>query len=154
MKENCYIYYKLVGWGRSELAQEFELKISREITSLHHFLFALFSLGEFLEYQIWRGSVLCATAQVCGRIFIFGFMPKKYHVIHIGPCWTNPEFRRRGLYNFLLNKICDDYPDEEKYIFAHKSNVASNNGILKAGGVPFAEGYKSRFGIYKIATTF
>ena len=109
-------------------------------------------MGEFLEYQIWQGKTLCATAQVCGRIFIFGFMPKRYRVIHIGPCWTNPDFRRRGLYNFLLNKICSDYPDEERYIFANKSNVASNNGILKAGGIPYAEGYKSKLGIYKIGS--
>lgn len=145
---NCYIYYKLVGGG--ELPDGFDLKISSKITSLHHFLFDLFSLGDFLEYQIWQGGKLCATAQVCGRIFIFGFMPKRYRVIHIGPCWTNPDFRRRGLYNFLLNKICSDYPDEERYIFANKSNVASNNGILKAGGIPYAEGYKSKLGIYKI----
>ena len=140
------------GGGGNNLPENYELKISNKITSFHHFLFALFSLGEFLEYQIWQGKTLCATAQVCGRIFIFGFMPKKYHVIHIGPCWTNPDFRRRGFYNFLLNKICTDYPNEEIYIFAHKSNIASINGIQKAGGIPFAEGYKSKFGIYKIGS--
>lgn len=138
--------------GVNELPDGFDLKISSKITSLHHFLFDLVSLGDFLEYQIWQGGKLCATAQVCGRIFIFGFMPKRYRVIHIGPCWTNPDFRRRGLYNFLLNKICSDYPDEERYIFANKSNVASNNGILKAGGISFAEGYKSKLGIYKIGS--
>lgn len=136
--------------GQVELAPEFELKISRKITSLHHFLFTLFSLGKFFEYQIWQDETLCATAQVSGRIFIFGFMPKKSYGIHIGPCWTKPEFRRRGFYNFLLNKICFDYHCEEKYIFAHKSNEASNNGIKKAGGIPFAEGYKSKLGVYKI----
>ena len=119
---------------------------------MHHFLFYFFSFGEFLEYQIWQRNKLCATAQVSGRIFIFGFIPKKYNVIHIGTCWTNPDFRRRGLYNYLLQKICEDYPDEEIYIFAHKSNVASNNGIKKAGGLPFAEGYKSKLGIYKIGS--
>lgn len=140
------------GGELQELSEDFELKISSKISSLHHFLFNLFSLGEFLEYQIWQGDTLCATAQICGRIFIFGFMPKRYHVLHIGPCWTNPDFRRRGLYNYLLNKICFDYPDEEKYIFAHKLNIASNNGILKAGGLPYAEGYKSKLGIYKIGS--
>lgn len=130
----------------------FELKISNKIISLHHFLFDLFSLGDFLEYQIWKGEMLCATAQIVGRVFIFDFMPRKYHVIHVGPCWTNPKYRRLGLYNYLLNKICFDYPDEEKYIFAHKSNEASNKGMLKAGGIPFAEGYKSKFGIYKIGS--
>lgn len=79
-------------------------------------------------------------------------MQKKYNVIHIGSCWTNPNFRRRGFYNFFLNKICTDYPDEEIYIFAHKSNIASINGIQKAGGISFAEGYKSKLGIYKIGS--
>ena len=140
--------------GVQSLADSFSLKISRKITSLHHFLFWFFSLGDFIEYQIWQDNTLCATAQVCGRIFIFAFMPKKYHTIHIGPCWTNPQFRRKGLYYYLLQKICFDYPDEEKYIFAHKSNLASNKGIEKAGGKPFAEGYKSKLGIYKIGSYF
>ena len=108
--------------GGNILTENYELKISNKITSFHHLLFAFFSLGEFLEYQIWQGKTLCATAHVCGRIFIFGFMQKKYNVIHIGSCWTNPNFRRRGFYNFFLNKICTDYPDE-KYTFLHINQI-------------------------------
>lgn len=124
MKKNCYIYYKFpyIHRGGNILAENYELKISNKITSFHHLLFAFFSLGEFLEYQIWQGKTLCATAHVCGRIFIFGFMQKKYNVIHIGSCWTNPNFRRRGFYNFFLNKICTDYPDE-KYTFLHINQI-------------------------------
>lgn len=99
MKKNCYIYYKFpyIHRGGGSLPENYELKISNKITSFHHLLFAFFSLGEFLEYQIWQGKTLCATAQVCGRIFIFGFMQKKYNVIHIGPCWTNPDFQKAGI---------------------------------------------------------
>lgn len=136
--------------GGGILPEGLALKVSKRIASLHHFLFWLFSFGRFSEYQVICGGKVVAFAQVSSRIFIFGFMPRGKNTVHIGPCYTQPDFRRKGLYSFLLASICSDFSENEKYIFCHKENMPSKRGILKAGFVPFAEGYKSKIGIYKI----
>jgi predicted acetyltransferase len=74
--------------------------------------------------------------------------------LHIGPCWTHPDFRGHGLYPYLLQKIIEDYQNniDKIYIFASTSNIASQRGIEKAGGRLFAYGYKTKLGIYKISS--
>ena len=82
------------------------------------------------------------------KIFIFSFM--KRNCIHIGPCFTDKDFRGRGYYPALLKIIMNDYRDrtEEFYIFCTASNLASQRGIAKAGFQCFGRGMKNKLGIY------
>jgi predicted acetyltransferase len=109
-------------------------------------------VGRFKEYRILYNSKIIAYAQVMPKIFIFKFMHKGG--LHIGPCWTHPDFRGQGLYPYLLRKIIDDNKNgvDQFYIFAEYNNASSHRGIVKAGGEVFASGYKSKLGIYKLFT--
>ena len=150
MDEN-YIYYKYDGTNSIyPIPYNYEVRISRKVCSIHELKFWFFSLGRFMKYQIWHGDTLCATAEVCPKLFIFAFIPHRKNAIHIGPCFTYPNFRRKGLFVSLLQRITNDYYGKDIYIFAHKNNIASNKGIIKAGFSPYAKGNVSRFGIYKI----
>jgi len=94
--------------------------------------------------------MLIAYAQVMPKIFIFDFMDASG--VHIGPCWTHPDFRGRGLYPWLLTKILRDYQDRASnvYVFTSGGNHASKRGIEKAGGRLFAKGVKDAHGIYRV----
>jgi len=70
--------------------------------------------------------------------------------IHIGPCNTKPEYRGNGYYPQLLRMIVAAYSPRECYIFCNSNNKASIREIEKAGGVMYANGYKTKYGFYKI----
>jgi predicted GNAT family acetyltransferase len=125
----------------------------RPHNSIHNILWTFFSIGRFKEYRILYNSKIIAYAQIMPKIFIFAFMTKEG--LHIGPCWTHPDFRGQGLFPYLLQKICKDYKDKAEgfYIFTTHDNTSSQRGIKKAGGEMFASGYKTRFGIYKVINT-
>ena len=42
-----------------------------------------------------------------------------------------------------------DQNDLRSFIFTEKDNISSQKGIEKAGFIKFADGYKSKFHIYK-----
>jgi predicted GNAT family acetyltransferase len=110
-------------------------------------------MGKFREYSLYYDKTVVAKAQIMPKIFIFDFMDRKG--LHIGPCWTHPDFRGQGLYPYLIKKVMDDYKNAYRnfYMFTSTDNISSQRGIEKAGGVLFAYGYKNKFGIYKISRT-
>lgn len=57
---------------------------------------------------------------------------KKNDVV-IGPCFTNPEYRGKGIYPFVLNEIKKDMNDKNIYMFIKRENIASIHGVEKAG---------------------
>jgi GNAT superfamily N-acetyltransferase len=58
----------------------------------------------------------------------------------IGPFWTNPRFRGRGVYGRLLAHSLWEarrrFPERRLFIWARDENEASNRGIVKAGFDP------------------
>ena len=62
------------------------------------------------------------------------------HGICLGPYWTNPAFRGRGLYGRLLEHSLFEcgrrWPDLPLYIWADYRNESSIRGIVKAGFEP------------------
>lgn len=55
---------------------------------------------------------------------------------YIGPCETYTEFRGKGIYPFVLKKICEyqkEYGVKEVYINTKSNNTSSIKGILKSG---------------------
>jgi GNAT superfamily N-acetyltransferase len=158
-KSVVYQYYKLrknLNVNSFELSmQGFELKVVQPHNGMHNILWTLFSMGRFKEYRILNNSKIIAYAQIMPKIFIFDFMDK--NGLHIGPCWTHPDFRGQGIYPYLLRKIVDDdYGSVERadkyYIFTSTDNISSQKGIEKAGGEIFAYGYKTKLGIYRLSS--
>ncbi len=83
------------------------------------------------------------------KIYKFPFMGKKS--LHIGPCFTEPEFRGKGLYPYLLTYIMNDIPTASAfYIICSETNTASRRGIQKAGFTFLGIGYKTKLHVYKI----
>lgn len=61
---------------------------------------------------------------------------------YIGPCYTHPLYRGKGLYPYVLNKICELLKKEGKnaaFINTKTTNKASARGITKAGFNAIAE---------------
>jgi len=120
---------------------------------LHLLVWNILSFFRFKEYQlIDEDGQIASYAQIMPKIFIFPFVSNKG--LHIGPCYTIEKYRGKGLYSGLLKIIIQkETKCNEFFIFTKTTNIASQKGILKAGFIPYAYGYKSKFGIYKIIKT-
>ena len=102
------------------------------------------------EYQLidQEGKVI-SRLRIMPKIFAFQFMSK--NGLHIGPSYTDPEYRGKGL-NPELRKIMikNETKYNEFFTSVKTTNVASLKANTKAGFIPFAYGSKSIFGISKI----
>lgn len=61
---------------------------------------------------------------------------------YIGPCFTSPQHRGRGLYPYALIRICQFLKEsgrDRAFIATKISNIPSIKGILRAGFTPFVE---------------
>lgn len=71
--------------------------------------------------------------------------------IEIGPCYTQEEWRGRGIYAYVLNKINirELSARDKSYMIIDSKNISSIKGVKKAGYVKNSEVGKSRiFRIY------
>ena len=60
----------------------------------------------------------------------------------IGPCYTTPNHRGKGIYPFALSKVCEFFKERKKsraLICTKTKNLPSIKGIKKAGFLPNAE---------------
>jgi GNAT superfamily N-acetyltransferase len=96
--------------------------------------------GDALKAFGWLQSLRCLQRE-------FWWLPSG--AICLGPFWTHPDHRGKGLYGMLLSASlheCRARCWKDVYIWAQSDNVASTSGIEKAG---------FRFlGSYKICTYF
>lgn len=55
--------------------------------------------------------------------------------IEIGPCWTHPDYRGRGIYPAVLSHIIQKElaGGGTAYMIIHETNEASQHGVAKAG---------------------
>lgn len=75
------------------------------------------------------------TSYVIPKCFKFGFMNRDDY--EIGPCFTDPEHRGRGIYPNVLRSICKNTGNKDTvfYMIVDETNTASIRGIEKAGFV-------------------
>ena len=61
--------------------------------------------------------------------------------IEIGPCWTSPSFRRRGIFRTAIRNILADYwaPDRVVWMLCRMDNSPSNSGILASSFIHVAQ---------------
>ncbi len=90
------------------------------------------------------------TSTVMPGCFKFRYLGEKE--CEIGPCYTNTDFRGRGIYPKVLRFIMSDYDAETFYMTVHKDNASSIRGIEKAGFERCGGIKKSKFlKIYRFA---
>lgn len=76
--------------------------------------------------------------------------------VEIGPSWTAPSHRGRGIFPAVLSRIVEDHfggggAGGAVWIFTDATNAASRRGIEKAGFEYVGAGSKSRWlGVYRI----
>lgn len=73
------------------------------------------------------------TSYVVPKCLKFPFLRKNDYII--GPCFTQPQCRGRGIYPAVLKHICDSKGDESTrfYMAVDSKNHSSIRGIEKAG---------------------
>lgn len=152
-KNSIYRFFKLKPFCHApKWNGSFELKKHRLPRNFHQFIWFIFSFGKFKEYYIINTvsqEVIC-SAEVMPKIFIFKFMDKKG--IHIGPCFTNPNYRGFGFYPHIVSLIINQCKKNTSnfYIFCSENNTPSLKGIISMKGKEIGKGYKDRFGIYRL----
>ncbi len=101
-------------------------------SSLHSFLWYIMKgKGFYTKYALVNSEGQNVSyAEVLNNCPFLRFLPKG--AIHIGPCFTSPEFRGNGYYPMLIKYIASQYEDKDCYMFVHESNIASVHGIEKA----------------------
>jgi GNAT superfamily N-acetyltransferase len=98
---------------------------------------------KFVEYQLIYDGRVVSTARVTPKLPTFPFMPIDGY--HIGPCFTEPEYRGRGFYPLLLQYIMELNPNSRYYMIVNEANESSLRGVKKVGFVEFARGKKDKF---------
>ena len=98
---------------------------------------------KFVEYQLIYDGRVVSTARVTPKLPTFPFMSIDGY--HIGPCYTEPEYRGRGFYPLLLQYRMELNPDSQFYMIVNETNESSLRGVKKVGFVEFARGKKDNF---------
>lgn len=113
--------------------------------------FRLMAGKKYVVYYVLspEGGIM-HTSTVMPSCFKFRYLGK--NDCEIGPCYTNKEFRGRGIYPKVLRYITSDYIAESFYMTVHKDNASSIRGIEKAGFKRCGWIIKSKvFKVYRLA---
>lgn len=96
-------------------------------------IFQLITFGKAKIYYVKQNEELVHTSYVIPKCFKFPFL-KKYDY-EIGPCFTYPKYRGRGIYPRVIEFIsCNIGTDKSGfYMIVDANNVSSVRGIEKAG---------------------
>ncbi len=100
------------------------------------FVIYQFSMRQLLNkiyciYVIRHNRKCVHTSHVIGKVWRFPFMGAGD--IEIGPCWTATEYRRRGFYTAVIQRILYDFRKHRAWMLTHEANIASIRGIKKEG---------------------
>ena len=95
-------------------------------------LFQIMTLGKARIFYVKNENDLVHTSYVVPRCFKFPFLNKNDY--EIGPCFTYPEYRGKGVYTNVLRSICQSVGNQDTvfYMIVDESNIASIKGIEKA----------------------
>lgn len=93
----------------------------------------VFCLGRCKLYRMYYNETMVHSSLVARGSFKFTFLRK--NDIEIGPCWTNEEYRGRGIYPYMLGVIIKEEISNggTAYMIVADDNKSSLKGITKAG---------------------
>lgn len=137
------IYSRIGGGGGAPLAHtilrpglfgQLPIALPHGPGPLHHLAWRAGGGGVEGVYIAEGDPAIAHYSYVVRKDFRFPFMGRDE--LHIGPCWTAPVARGRGLFPAMLQQIAHDFPGKRLWMFTQVDNHASRAGIAKAG---FAE---------------
>jgi len=161
---NKFLFYKLadkIGNEDSDDKKQFEFLIFKpRINSLRkhnsniliYIFWYFFTRGKYnIFYVMNDAGKIIHYSHILPKFFKFPFMSKKD--LHIGPSWTDPAYRGKGIYPFVLKKTIEVWHNDitNLWMMTTEDNYPSQRGIAKAGFSIVGRGMKTEFlGIYKI----
>ncbi len=127
-----------------------KLYISNEIKqfkkTLVRIYFTIMTFGKAKIFYVTSDSdtKVIHTSYVFSRCFKFPFLGKKDFII--GPCFTHPDFRGKGIYPMVLDYIVNllGEKDTKFYMVVDSENTPSIKGIEKAGFERCGEIFKTK----------
>lgn len=129
VKNQKFIVRKFTpGIGRLYLPGE-EKNIKKTLVRIY---FQLMTLGKARLFYVGGGKIM-HSSYVVPHCFKFSFLKKSD--FEIGPCYTAPEYRGRGIYPEVLRYIVNTEGSYETnfYMVVNSENKSSIRGIEKAG---------------------
>lgn len=115
-------------------------------TACIRLLFQVMTFGKAQIYYVRVGNDIIHTSYVIPACAKFPFMDRDD--LEIGPCYTYPAFRGKGIYPKVLSEICRRRGNDTSsfYMIVDETNLPSIKGIEKAGFVRCGSVQKSRIG--------
>ncbi len=106
--------------------------------------FLLLTLNKVAICYVMQEGKIAHTSYVIPKCGKFPFLKKNDH--EIGPCYTAPEFRGRGIYPDVIRFICARFSELAGvfYMIVDEGNTSSIRGIEKAGFVCIGKVRKTR----------
>ena len=113
--------------------------------AISRLLFQRTSRGKAKIYYLNDGDELMHTSYVVPKCSKFPFLGTNDY--EIGPCYTYPAHRGKGIYPKMLQWICNCVGNDDTvfYMIVDESNIASIKGIEKAGLKRCGTGEVSKF---------
>jgi len=159
-KRQIYWFYKNEKINLVEIDDKFSfnffkptllnLKLHNDASLLYLFWY-IFSLGRYRVFYIIddKTKAIAHYSIVIPKIFKYSFMKKNdWQIVH---GFTFSVYRRHQLCQFALSKILSELKGTNIWVGARDNNIASTNGIEKAGFKKTANVSKTRiFGIYRL----
>lgn len=113
-------------------------------TACIRLLFQVMTFGKAQIYYVQSGNDIIHTSYVIPACAKFPFMDRDD--LEIGPCYTYPAFRGKGIYPKVLSEICRRRGNDTSsfYMIVDETNLPSIKGIEKAGFVRCESVQKSK----------
>jgi RimJ/RimL family protein N-acetyltransferase len=126
--------------------------------TMHHL--HLFMNQDYSLYLIYDSHNLIYRSVITPGYFRFPFMGKED--LQIGDTWTMPEYRRKGLASFAIQKIVELHkkPGRRFWYVVEENNIPSIRAVKKAGFVKYGVGARRKrigvalFGFFEIQQKF
>ena len=101
--------------------------------------------GAKLFYVADKDGNLMHTSYVVPKCAKFPFLGRNDY--EIGPCYTYPAYRGKGIYPKVLHYICNHMRNEKAvfYMIVDEANKSSIRGIEKAGFVKYGTVQKNKY---------
>lgn len=110
----------------------FRFRLEKHGNVLLHFLWYLCCRRGYKIYYVLHQGRVIHWSHVLTKYFRLAFMAAEDG--EIGPCWTSPDFRGRGIFPAVLREIVAREPIAGRwFVFARSDNHASKRAIEKAG---------------------
>lgn len=114
----------------------FSMFVPNEVVSFKLFvsrlLLFIMTNAKIMIYYLMDDDVLVHTSCVIPKCYKFPFLGKDD--FEIGPCYTNPQYRGKGIYPSVLRYITRSIGNENTsfYMIVNENNLASLRGVEKA----------------------